>query len=386
MPISKQQQNLITNLLETVTKLNNEFVSDKVNNMKNSVLGYKITKRGNKLCTRIRINGKQTFISGNTISELETNLKISLKQQAEVKQTKTYKLFGVWWEEYLNLYKIGQLKPSTLNSYKSVYKIHLSEFANIYLNQIDIFMVNKFLQCIEGARQRQQVYDMLKACLQKAVDLELIKKNPCALLPRPKHVKEHINALTEQDQAKFLEAMKGDKCADYYLFLLLTGCRRGEALAVTRADVDFDKMTIKINKTLSGGKIGSTKTIASVRNIPIFNQLYSEVLYKFVNFAPEQRLFELSEKQIEKHFYNICRKAGLEGISLHSFRHTFASRCFAIDIPALQIQKWLGHKDVLTTQQIYIHLMDSTQQKYLNIANNYDFIATQSATQVAQKA
>lgn len=388
--ITTKQQYLINELLNTVSKFNNEFASDKVKNNMKKITSYHdrtIYKRGNKFCTRFRtLEGKQEYVSGDTLDQLKRLLDKLEKNKASKKlmlADSSIKTFEIWWNEYLELYKVGQIRPSTFKSYTSVYKIHLHKLSELYLSEITVFVINDILKSIDGSRQKQQVYDILKACLQKAVDLELIKKNPCALLPRPKHSKERINAMSHQEQKDFISAMQNDKCSDYYLFLLLTGCRRGEALAVTRADVDFEKMTIKINKTLSGGKIGTTKTVTSIRNIPIFKQLYNEVLFKYKNLAPEQRLFELSEKQIEKHFYNICKKANVENISLHSFRHTFASRCFEIGIPALQIKEWLGHKDVTTTQQIYIHLMQTTQQKYLNIANNYDFIATQSATQIA---
>lgn len=179
--------------------------------------------------------------------------------------------------------------------------------------------------------------------------------------------------------------MQGDKCSDYFIFLLLTGTRRGEALALTRADVDFDKKVICINKTLSGGTIGTTKIVKSVRKIPMLNQL-EPILEKYKNIQPEERVFNFTEKIIEKHFYNICKRANIEGVSLHSFRHTFASKCFEIGIPALQIKEWLGHKDVNTTEQIYIHLLETTNKKYLNIANNSNFLCTQFATQNSKLA
>ncbi len=378
--LNLQQENLINSVLKLADALKSEFSN---NNTTMNILGYKIIKRGNKYCTRIRINGKQKFLSADTTKELTTKIKLSAKLKTNCDNQKR---FCEWWHEYLDLYKVGQVKQSTLNSYHSVYKCHLSKLSNLNLQNISIYHCNDIVKSISGTRQKQKVFDTLKECLQKATDLELIKKNPCKLLPRPKHTKTRINALTHEQQKLFIETMQNDKCCDYFMFLLLTGVRRGEALAVTRADIDFENMKIKINKTLSAGEIGTTKTPRSTRVIPIFNQLLDKVLFKYKDLQPEQRLFPFTNNIIDKHFYAICRKCELAELSLHSFRHTFASICFEIGIPALQIKEWLGHKDILTTQQIYIHLMDTTSKKYLDIANNFDFIATQSATQNGLKA
>ena len=381
--LSKKQENLINTVLQLANTLKTEFA---LKNNKMKVNGYTVTKRGNKYYTRIRVNGKQKFLSANTIKELSQIIKASLKEKNNKSEAKiNLKTFGEWWQEYLQLYKLGQIKPSTLKSYKSVYNCYLIKFKDLELNKISIYECDAIIKSIASSRQKQKVFDMLKECLQKAVNLELIKKNPCKLLPRPKHEKTRINALTNQERLNFIEAMQNDKCKDYFMFLLLTGVRRGEGLAVTRGDVDFNKMQIKINKTISSGNVGTTKTKCSNRVIPILKQLYDEVLVKYIDFKENERLFPFSNSIIEKHFYSICKKANIKNISLHSFRHTFATLCFEIGIPILQIKEWLGHKDILTTQQIYIHLMETTNKKYLDLANNFNFLATQNATQNSMK-
>ncbi len=388
LAISKEQQNLISSLINNVKKLESEFGSGKKmkvkpktkkNIKKYALLGYNVIKRGFKYSVRIRVNGKQEYISAYTLAELEALITTALERdgKGKIKSEKTNnKMFGRWWKEYLELYKKNHIKPSSFRSYESVYNNHLTKLELRPLLALSIYDVNEMLSDISGTRQRQKVYDMLNGCLEKAVELEFIEKNVCALLPRPKHTKQHFNALEDFDQAKFLNDIQtqNDNCKDFFKFLLLTGCRRGEALALTMGDVDFRKMQITINKTKSGNTVGTTKTPSSVRIIPIFKQLYDEVLIKYKDLSPDKPIFNLTNSIIEKTFYKTCRVNNIVGYSIHSFRHTFASKCFELGIPALQIQKWLGHKDVHTTQQIYIHLLNNTQQQFLNIANSSDFL------------
>jgi integrase len=53
-----------------------------------------------------------------------------------------------------------------------------------------------------------------------------------------------------------------------------------------------------------------------------------------------------------------CSEAGVEWAGLHTFRHTVASRLFADDRNAVEVQKWLGHHSPSFTLDTYVHLLD----------------------------
>ena len=61
-------------------------------------------------------------------------------------------------------------------------------------------------------------------------------------------------------------------------------------------------------------------------------------------------------KSVKTAFQKACKKAGLEGVSVHSLRHTFASHLIMAGVPIKTGQVLLGHKSIGTTLDIYGHL------------------------------
>ena len=58
-------------------------------------------------------------------------------------------------------------------------------------------------------------------------------------------------------------------------------------------------------------------------------------------------------------FHRICKKAGISVRGQHALRHTFATRCIEADVPPVVLKKWLGHKDIHMTLDIYADVFDS---------------------------
>ena len=77
----------------------------------------------------------------------------------------------------------------------------------------------------------------------------------------------------------------------------------------------------------------------------------------------------------------IYRKAGIEGATMHTLRHTYATRCFEAGVEIKAISEQLGHKDVKTTYNIYIHLLDDTRAKEIDKLSGIDkFITSEPET------
>ena len=77
----------------------------------------------------------------------------------------------------------------------------------------------------------------------------------------------------------------------------------------------------------------------------------------------------------------ICRKAGIEGATMHTLRHTYATRCFEAGVDIKAISEQLGHANVKTTYNIYIHLLEDTRAKEIDKLSGIDkFIASEVTT------
>lgn len=169
----------------------------------------------------------------------------------------------------------------------------------------------------------------------------------------------------------------------YYLtkFLLLSGLRCGEALALKDGDLDFENSVISVSKTKDAisGEIQSPKTSASVRQVPMQDDLYDlckEILeyrdnnlhdkegFLFYNRYGEPMEYASYNKTLKEHSENVLGRR----ITTHYLRHTHASLLAAEkssenNIDFELIQRRLGHENSTVTKQIYIHVTDSLKDK-----------------------
>jgi integrase len=185
----------------------------------------------------------------------------------------------------------------------------------------------------------------------------------------PKHEKRHYAAMTAAEEAAFVRELKGGRFKETFAVMLYAGLRRGEALALRYGDIDLSKRIINVNKSLYGGEEIAPKTKAGTRFAPISEELlpYLKTCVKENN----ERLCPISVAVLQKSFYGIRDKAGLaeSGITIHSLRHTFVTRCREKGIDPLVIQKWVGHKSLNMTLGVYTHVnpdYESRQRELLD--------------------
>lgn len=167
----------------------------------------------------------------------------------------------------------------------------------------------------------------------------------------------------------YLQTYEG-QYPEYPIFLLLfwVGLRSGELLALTLGDFDFEKHTVRINKTYHRfdrkDLILPPKTERSNREptTPPFIEdavrKYTSLLY---DYKPSDRLFTVSKFFIKRRLEKGAEAAGLPQIRVHDLRHSHASLLIHLGFSPLVIQERLGHENVETTLNTYSHLYPSQQ-------------------------
>lgn len=142
--------------------------------------------------------------------------------------------------------------------------------------------------------------------------------------------------------------------------LIFTGIRRGEALGLQWADIDFERKLISIKRSVrfvgNKGYIGPTKSSAGVRLIPLSPQL-EEVLAQ-VDHGGKYLLgngeFPITEMTYKRGWERICRTIDMHGATAHVLRHTYITMAAAhLDVKTLQTIA--GHADISTTMNRYAH-------------------------------
>ncbi len=259
-------------------------------------------------------------------------------------ETRAPVLLHEWLSHWLTVYKCPAISPK----YAGVLRCAVRRVQNTTENKpLDGYTVQEFVQAVYGvplSYSRCVVYSVLHTAYAQAVKEGLTNGNPIDSVPQPKHTRQRGKALTVQQQREFLQAIENDPRKPLYLFYLLTGCRRAEALAVRWADIDFAQRRIHIH---------GTKTPRAERFVPLFPQLLPVLAQLPRNGGT---LFPYTIDGVKGYFRRLQRKYGLS-FRLHDLRHTFATRCLESGINLATVSKWLGHASVGITADIYIHVL-----------------------------
>ena len=192
----------------------------------------------------------------------------------------------LWWESYQHT-----VKPNTQYSLKRLLSNHVIPlFGSYRLDKLTTPTIQRIVnQLALRANKREEgaflhydkIHALNKRILQYAVTMQIIDMNPAREVILPRKIKKgrnkvkHFNNL---ELKQFLSYLEEANLAIYrniyeitlYKFLLATGCRINEALALHWSDIDLNNATVNITKTLNHlGEINSPKSEASYRTIDI---------------------------------------------------------------------------------------------------------------------
>ncbi len=164
--------------------------------------------------------------------------------------------------------------------------------------------------------------------------------------------------LSNEEIEKVLAVAKALKKEWYWVFLLgiYAGLRKREISYIRWDWFDFERGTI----TVQNGEDFKPKS-GRLRTIPMHSKIKEELIphrneigYLFSE-EDEERKQDRYRYDFRKGFTKVCTAAGLNDVTPHVLRHTFASQLAIAGVSLYKVQKWLGHKDAATTQ-IYAHL------------------------------
>ena len=235
---------------------------------------------------------------------------------------------------------------------------------------------------------------LLNSVLKSAQIDKIIQDNPCYGLrcvkrTEPKATDTNHRALTKDEQIQAFKFFKGSWYYELLVFLLYTGCRVGEAAALTWDDIDYNKKTIHIAKTttrISGSTttIGAPKTESGKRDIPLTDDMISILkqqklkLFSLKTISIQGLVFCNTNGGLVKHgnvtmSIHHMLKTGematgvhIDDFSCHALRATFATRCIEQGMEPQILKKILGHSKIAMTLDLYAHVLMDTRQEAMN--------------------
>lgn len=298
-------------------------------------------------------DGEKKYFYGKSPAEVQKKIQDYLNSAPAPKRKKrntdTSPLFDVYATEWVERYKKPNLKPKSLLGLNVALKKATDAFAGKTIASITTDDLQEFFNAMPPSRSRDLCAVYVGQLFKKAHALGIIKKNPFEQVELKKHTAEKRCALTIEEQAAFLNAAKS--CVHHLLFrfLLSTGLRIGEALALTPEDFKNGTVTVSKDIVFIDGKqiVQPPKSKAGNRTVPVPADIFSELSKR-----KTARVFPIGYNTVRLAFRRVSKAVGFQ-VTAHILRHTYATRLEEAGIPPKIQQYLLGHAKVDTSQNIY---------------------------------
>ncbi len=237
----------------------------------------------------------------------------------------------------------------------------------------------------------KEINSINRRILQYGVLLQLIPTNPARdviLAKKQKKGRDAIKFIAPEDLKLFFDSTEKLSTRNYkkyfeftvFKFLLATGCRFGEMVALNWSDIDLEERTVTINKTYSQElrTIGETKTKAGARKI----SMDTRTILMMKQYKNRQRLLFLEigarapsvvfstptreyipRNTLQGTLDRRCKALDIPRFTFHAFRHTHASLLLNAGISYKELQYRLGHSNIAMTLDVYSHLSEDKEKE-----------------------
>lgn len=312
---------------------------------------------------------------------------------------------------WLKNYKQPSLKPGSYDRIDRTCRIYIEpvfrgiEFRNITSDDCNKLLISLRDQGLSYSTTKK-VYDAMAECFRYSVKKQELSHSPMDVVKLPskssfasgKAGYAGARHLTEEEEKALLSELNRVSAAngipvyryrDAFILLLNTGMREGELVALDWDDVDFEAEDIYIHKNAvivqkrnASGEVThgveqkiqfTPKTSSSVRHIPMNKAAKAAVERLKIQagdspyLLPTQTGARIVAASLRKQYQNITSHCGIKGTSLHSLRHTFATRLFEKGADVKDVSVLLGHSSTGITYNTYIHVIKERKSDVVHL-------------------
>lgn len=339
---------------------------------------------------------KPHVLYGKSEAEVKRKLREFKKETARGLVVCRKMYFRDYAKRWLYSFKQPSVESTTFDRYESIYLNHLEpafgsrQMSSIRGIEIQNFLVEK--SAIYSFKYVKSMRILLSELFAYAHTEGDIVRNPMRNVKPPKKdsfkAERVVTTLEDSDVVALEQTLwqkkKNGKIripyAGLIVFLLHTGLRCGELLALKWSDIDLDEKTVTINKNLATiidrdrkddmpkrkKLIKSPKTASGYRVVPLNKKAITalELLQKNQRELGVQSEFvaisrngnPLCNKELRRVLERMIKSAGIDcPCAIHPLRHTFATRSLRAGVPISVVSKWLGHANISVTLDTYIH-------------------------------
>lgn len=315
--------------------------------------------------TILRVNGKRKAFRGKTDKEVWEKVKAFDRSKAEAQAAAPVtfaQIADAWWSEIE-----PSLAANSLKNYRPALQRAVAQFGRRPAAEITAKEIDHYICDFASTRARKTVATQLQIIRQIFRWGKVhgaIPDNPARDVQPPRNLPRKRRAAPAPDE---IIRIKQSADLPFGLFALLvyyTGCRRGEALALTGADIDRENNLIHITKSVyyvgNAPHIKSPKTEAGTRSVPLLPALEKALPSKLGKSA---YLFAEPNGDLltNSHFtacYDDYRAASGVTVTPHQIRHGYATALLESGVDPKTAQVLLGHSQMSTTMDIYTHVRE----------------------------
>lgn len=286
---------------------------------------------------------------------------------------KTFNELVALWQNDKKQY----VKRSTYAAYSLLINKHLidafGDSSDITEEDVQKFVLGKLEQ---GLSQKtvKDILIVLKMILRFGVKNKWLEYHPIDVRFPTDRERHDVVTLNISDQRKVMAYLKSNfTCMNFGIYICLSsGLRIGEVCALTWNDLDVDGGVIRVSKTIqriylfdnacrrTEVVIDTPKSRNSIREVPMTKELMQMIrpLKRVVNgsyFVLTNGEHPVEPRTYRNYYKNLMIKLGMPPIKFHGLRHSFATRCIESHCDYKTVSVLLGHSDISTTLNLYVH-------------------------------
>lgn len=346
-------------------------------------------------------SANEKIINMNLVVQIIYNSEDNMEDPQEI-------TVGEYIKNWLYNIKLNELKPSSFDRIEQTvtHQIlpYIGDIPLIKLSSDDIQDMINTLRNKYSYSTIKKTYEGINSCLKYALRKHDVHYNAAECVVIPKNMeksKNDIHFFTAEEAEKiknesvscYRNGKRIYRLGELIIFLINTGLRIGEALALKWSDIDLKKQTVNVRgnvvyvkkrdkdspKETSGynwKEQSSTKTRSGSRIVP----LNSEAIRALTSLKGINGRYDLvfsnakgnrtHARNVDRMFRAILKRCSIAPTGVHTLRHTFASCLFAKGVDVKTVSELLGHSEVGITYDTYIHLIQEQHVTAVEVLEN----------------
>jgi integrase len=291
---------------------------------------------------------------------------------------------GVWLTEYLDTVAARRVRPSTLDRYKSMARVHIIPAVGHHrLDRLQPEHVERLYTAMTNLGLAPatvlQAHRLLSRALKIAMQRGRVGRNVCTLVDAPSLVHYEIQPLTVADARKILATATTRRNGARWAVALALGLRQGEALGLQWADLDLEAPSLTVRRALQrqrgkGLVLVEPKSRSGRRTIvlpePIVELLRDHRLaqdgeraharneWRDLDFVFAQPTGSPIDSRADRRDWDqLLKDSKVRPARLHDARHTAATTLLIMGVPARVVMQILGHSQIGLTLGTYSHVV-----------------------------